>query len=732
MLRVAPETAPGAGPSAGLSRRFLLQAGVAAGGGLLLGLSVGDPGASSAEPARGAFAPNAFIRIAPDGAVTIVAPAVEMGQGTRTSIAMMLAEELDVGLDRVTVEDAPADQKHYGSPLFGRQMTGGSTTTLAWYLPLRKAGAAGRAMLVAAAAQGWGVDTSSCRTADGKVFHDASGRSIAYGALTRSAAGITPPAEPALKDPKTFKLIGRPLKRLDAPDKAHGRTIYGIDVMLPGMKFATLAASPVFGGKVAHVDDSRALALPGVRQVVVLDDLVAVVGDHYWAAKKGLDALAITWAPGPHATLQQDAIWAGLEKASTGHAAVVKQVGDAPGQLSEGELFEATYELPFLAHAAMEPMNCVIHASATHCEVWTGTQVPGMCQSGAAEALGLKPEQVVINNHLIGGGFGRRLEPDGVVKAARIAKHIDGPVKIVWSREEDIQQGLYRPIYHDRLRARVKDGKLFAWHHRLTGSSIMTRWLPPAVQHGIDPDAVDALSPPYDMPHTLTEYVMAEPPAVPTCFWRGVGPNSNVFSRECFTDLVAQKIKADPVTFRRGMLGKAPRLLGVLDLAAQKAGWGTPAATGGAGRAGRGVAVLDAFGSYLAAVVDVDVADDGEVSVKRVVIAVDVGTIINPDTVQAQVQGGAVFGISAILHGQVTVEDGRIQQSNFNDYRVVRIDEMPVIEVHLVKNGEKPGGIGEPGTVVVQPAIANAVFAATGVQLTRMPLNRQKVARGHA
>ncbi len=712
----------------GMSRRSVLQVAVAAGGGLLLAIRLAAPGSALARRGETTFAPNAFIRIAPDGQVTMITPAVEMGQGTRTSIAMILAEELDVGLAQVRVEDAPADAKLYGHPVFRLQMTGASTTTMVWTMPLRRAGATARALLVAAAAEGWGVDPASCRTEEGVVTHPSTGRSAAYGALTARAAKMTPPADPPLKDPKDFRLIGRPLRRLDAPDKVNGKAVYGIDVMMPGMKFATLAASPVFGGKVARVDDSRARAVPGVRQVVVLDDMVAVVGDHYWAAKKGLDALEVKWRSGAHAALQQDAIWSDLEQASTGAGVVVKKTGDAAGQLRDGDLFEATYELPFLAHAAMEPMNCTLHATHDHCEIWVGTQVPGKAQAGAAAALGLQPEQVTVNNHLIGGGFGRRLEEDGVIKAARIARHVEGPVKVVWSREEDIQQALYRPVYHDRLRARVRDGKLLAWHHRLTGSSILARWLPQAVQGGVDGDATDALEPPYEVPHLLTEYIRAEPPAVPTCFWRGVGPNSNVFSRECFIDLIADKIHADPVAFRRGMLGKAPRALRVLDLATAKAGWGSAVAVQG-GRAGRGVALMAAFGSFLAVVAEVVVADDGDVSVKRLIVAADVGVVINPDTVQAQIQGGVVFGMSAILHGQVTLADGRIQQSNFHDYRVARLDETPLIETHLIQSSEPSGGIGEPGTVAVQPAIANAVFAATGVQPRRMPIDRALIAR---
>ncbi|HEY3695051.1 xanthine dehydrogenase family protein molybdopterin-binding subunit [Phenylobacterium sp.] len=711
-----------------LSRRAMLHVTVAAGGGLLLGIGLHAPTAASADEDGQAFVPNAFIRVATDGHVTIITPAIEMGQGTRTSIGAILAEELDVGMDNVTVEDAPPDQKKYGNPLFGIQMTGASSTTRAWYTPLRRAGASARAMLVTAAARGWGVDPASCRTADGVVHHDPSGRSAPYGALAGRAAGIPPPAEPALKDPKDFKLIGRSLHRLDAPDKASGKAMFGIDVMRPGMKFATLASSPTFGGKVLRVDDSAARGVPGVRQIVVLDDLVAVVGDHYWAAKQGLDSLVVEWGPGPNAKVRQADIWSALERDSTGRGVVVTQTGDAAGRLREGEVFEATYELPFLAHAAMEPMNCTLHATPGRCEIWVGTQVPGKAQGGAAAVLGLKPEQVVVNNHLIGGGFGRRLEADGVITAARIAQHVDGPVKVVWSREEDIQQALYRPVYHDRLRARVANGKLLAWHHRLTGSSILSRWLPPAVKDGIDADAVDALEPPYDVPHLLTEYVRSEPPAVPTCFWRGVGPNSNVFSRECFIDLIAHRTGVDPVAFRRGMLAKTPRVLGVLELAAAKAGWGAPAVAA-AGRTGRGVAVLAGFGSFVAAVADVAVADDGDVAVTRLVIAADVGTVISPDTVAAQAQGGAVFGLGALLHGRITVADGKVEQSNFHDYRVVRIDEMPTIEVHLLHSAEAPGGIGEPPTVVVQPAVANAIFAATGVQLTRMPIDRSLIAR---
>ncbi len=721
-------------PPSGISRRGLLAAGAAVGGGLLLGIAITPGRAQQALPGRGATF-NAFVRIATDGAVTMIMPAVEMGQGAYTMTATLIAEELDVDLSQVTPVAAPPDQKHYGNPIFVAQVTGGSTTTMAWYLPLRKAGATARAMLVGAAAARWHVDPATLRTAKGVVYHDASGRSESYGALADAAARVTPPADPPLKDPKDFQLIGKSLKRLDTPDKVNGKTVYGIDVMLPGMKFATLAACPVFGGKVGRVDDSKAKAVPGVRQVVVLDDLVAVVGDHMWAAEQGLAALTIEWNEGANATVTQAQLWTEIEKASDGPGVTAQKIGDAPAQLKDGTggtLFDAIFELPFLAHAPMEPMNCTAQVKAGSCEIWVGTQAPGMAQDGAAKALGLKPEQVTINNYLIGGGFGRRLDVDGVVKAARIAQHVDGPVKVVWSREEDIQQEFnYRPLYHDRLRARVENGKVTAWHHRVTGPSIIARWLPPAFQNGIDSDAVDgAIDQPYDFPNVLVEYIRHEITQVPIGFWRGVGPNSNVFSAERFLNHIAHETGVDPVDFRRGMLQKNPRALAVLNMAADKAGWSGPLGGSTGGRPGRGIALMSAFGSFLACVAEITVDKEGDVRVTRLVCAADVGKMVNPNGLESQIQGGMVFGISAILHGKITIDRGRVQQSNFNDYRVLRIDEMPRIEVHLIPSEEKPGGIGEPGTVVVQPAIANAIFNATGVQLERMPVDPALLAHG--
>jgi isoquinoline 1-oxidoreductase beta subunit len=714
--------------SRAVTRREVLRSGVAVAGGLLIGIDFGL--ARGDEPPPSGARMNAFIHVAPDDRVTFTMPAVEMGQGVYTSQAMCLAEELDVGLDQVAAAHAPPDQANYGNPVFVVQATGGSTTTSAWFLPLRRAGATARMMLLQAAASAWGVDPSTLATDRGVITHKASGRTLRYGQVASRAASLKIPGEVKLKDPSRFRLIGTPARRIDTADKAIGKTVYGIDVVLPGMKFATLKASPVLGAKVAKVDQAAALALPGVRQVVVLDDLVAVVGDHMWAALQGMRALVIEWSSSPHAKLDQAQLWQELESASLGAGVAAQREGDALEKLKGDSLFEATFEYPLLAHATMEPMNCTVHVHDGTCEVWVGTQVPGFAQGVAAKVLGIEPSKVTINNHLIGGGFGRRLEVDGIAKATQIAQHVEGPVKVVWTREEDISQQRYRPLYNDRLKARVENGKIIAWHHRVTGPSIMARWLPPAFKGGIDSDAVDgAVKPSYDLGAILVEYVRHELP-VEVAFWRGVGPNSSVCSIECFIDVMAHRTNVDPVKFRRGLLARTPRALGVLDLVAQQAQWGTPARASSLGaRLGRGIALLDCFGSYLACIADVAVSDEGDVRVTRVVVAADCGRVVNPDTLVAQIQGGVVFGITAILYNQITFAGGRVEQSNFNNYRMLRINEMPLIEAHILASTQDSGGIGEPGTVVVQPAIANAVFAATGVRITRMPIDRKLIAK---
>jgi isoquinoline 1-oxidoreductase subunit beta len=709
------------------SRRGLLKSGLASGFvfAFHLPLRAANEPEQAPDTTAGQFAPNAFIRMDHAGKTTLVMPQVEMGQGVYTAVAMILAEELDADFGKVALVAAPPNDKLYGNPTFGIQVTGNSNSIRAFWKPLRIAGAAARAMLVQAAAQQWKVAPASCTAANGVVSHASSGRTLGYGDLADAASSVPVPANPSLKDPKNFTLIGKPLRRFDTPNKTDGKTVYGIDAMLPGMKFATIAACPVFGGKVAHVDDSAAKSVPGVRQVVVLDDLVAVVGDHMWAAKKGLDALVITWNEGPNAKINSADIWNDLRAASKKDGAVAKNVGDVAKGLSQGDRFEGEYELPFLAHATMEPMNCTAHVTADGCEIWIGTQILTRVQSTVAEVLGLPVDKVKTYNHLLGGGFGRRLEPDMAASAARIAKQVDGPVKVVWTREEDIQHDIYRPVYRDTISASLVDGKIAAWKYRVTGSSIMARWAPSIFINGIDIDAVDsAVDMPYDIPNRRVEYVRAEPPAVPTGFWRGVGPNNNVFAIECFMDELARKAGKDPVEFRRSMLTGNPRLKAALELVAEKSGWGQPLPP----RVGRGVCVQPSFASFIATVVEAEVDEQGEVHLRRINSAVDTGIAVNPDTIVAQLQGGLIFGLTAALFGEVTIENGRVQQSNFNNYRMLRIDEVPRIEVHLIKSGEDPGGIGETGCTAAPPALRNAIYAATGVALRRLPIDRKALA----
>ncbi|WP_454624630.1 molybdopterin cofactor-binding domain-containing protein [Bradyrhizobium cenepequi] len=717
----------------GVSRRALLTGGLATGFLLAFHLPLRAAPSVVNEPVQppdvtaGKFAPNAFIRIDETGNTTLIMPQVEMGQGVYTSISMVLAEELDADWSKVALLHAPPNDKLYGNPTFGLQVTGNSNSIRAWWKPLRTAGASARAMLVRAAAAEWQVDPASCTTSKGEVTHAASGRKLAYGALALAAQSQTPPKDVPPKDPKDFVYIGQSLKRLDTPDKVNGKAVYGIDALLPDMKFATVAACPVFGGKVAKVDDTAAQKIPGVRKIVVLDDMVGVIGDHMWAAKQGLAALKIEWDEGPNARVGSKEIWQHLRTASEKDGAVAKSVGDIAKGLATGDRFEASFEMPFLAHASMEPINATVHVKPDSCEIWTGTQIVTRVQSEAAKAAGLPVEKVIVNNHLLGGGFGRKLEPDMVVAAVKIAKQVDYPVKVMWTREEDIQHDVYRPVYRDNITATLVDGKVAAWKYKVTGSAILARWLPPAFQKGIDIDAVDAaVDAPYDIPNFHVEYVRAEPPAVPTGFWRGVGPNNNVFAVECAMDELARKAGKDPVEFRRAMLASRPRALAVLNSAAEKANWGQPLPP----RVGRGVCLQPSFETFIATVVEAEIDEMGEVALRRVVAVVDTGIAVNPDTVKAQLEGGLIFGLTAALYGEITIDKGRVQQSNFHDYRMLRIDQTPKIEVHVVKSGEPPGGIGETGVNAGPPALRNAILAATGVALRRMPIDRSLIAVG--
>jgi isoquinoline 1-oxidoreductase beta subunit len=713
--------------SVNVSRRRFLSISAAVGGGLLIGFNA--PSIRDADAAQGAagasFTPNAFIRIGSDGQIVLTMPYVEMGQGTYTSIPMLIAEELEIDLKQVRLEHAPPNEKLYGNPLLGGiQATGNSNAIRASWQPLRQAGATARIMLVSAAAKRWNVDPASCRAQSGEVRHPPTGRSVQYGALAADAAGMPVPENVVLKRPADFKLIGTPAKRLDTPSKVNGTAVYGIDARPPGVKFATLAQSPVFGGRVKSVDEAKAKAVNGVRQIVRLDDAVAVIADHMGAAKKGLAALKIEWDDGPHAKLDTQTIADELEKATLQPGAVAQNIGDTDkGLASAATKVEATYQVPFLAHATMEPMNCTVHVRKDGCEIWVGNQVIPRVQATAAQTTGLPLEKVVVHNHLIGGGFGRRLEIDGVTRAVQIAMQVEGPVKVVWTREEDIQHDMYRPYFFDRLSGGLDaKGMPVAWNHRFAGSSIIARWGPPFFKDGLDADTTEgAIDLVYAFPNLHVEYLRVEPPGIPTAFWRSVGPSHNVFVTESFIDELAVAAKQDPVAYRRALLDKTPRARAVLDLAAQKADWGKALPAG----VGRGVSLQHAFATYLAQVAEVEVAKDGTVRVRRVVCAVDCGTVVNPDTVRAQIQSAVIFGITAALHGQITLKDGRVEQSNFHDYQMLRMNEVPAIEVYIVDNTEPPGGMGEAGTSAITPAVTNAIFAATGKRIRKLPVASQ-------
>ncbi|HUB45572.1 MAG TPA: xanthine dehydrogenase family protein molybdopterin-binding subunit [Acetobacteraceae bacterium] len=701
----------------GPDRRTFLKGGVA------LMLATALPTGSRIARATGAeFAPNAFIRIDADGSISLIMRDVEMGQGIWTGASMLLAEELDVGLDQVTPHFAPPNNKLYANPLLGLQATGGSTSIRADWNDLRKAAATARQVLMQAAAQQWGVDRAACSVSRGVVMHAASGRSASYASLVPIAVTLPVPADTPLKDRRDWSLIGTSQKRVDTPTKVNGKTVYGIDVRMPGMKIAAVALCPVMGGKLARLDDTAARKITGVADVLKLDDAVAVVGEHFWAAKQGLDALDIAWDLGPNAGLSQAQLVQGHAEASEGNGIVAREIGDPDAAIAGAATrLDAIYQLPFLAHAPMEPINCTVHVRPDGADVWCGTQVPPRAQSAAAQATGLPVDRINLHNHMIGGGFGRRLEWEYVGIAASFAKQVTYPLKLIYTRETDIQHDHYRPYYYDRIAAGLDaQGRIVGWTHKITGSSVMARWAPPGMRaNGIDPDAVEcAEDPPYDIGSLRVAWVRHEPPGLVTAWWRGVGPAHNVFVIESFVDELAHAAKQDPVAFRHALLQKTPRARAVLDLAAQKAGWGSALPQG----AGRGVMVQSAFGSFLSVVCELEVAGGSEIRLRRVVAAMDCGQAVNPNSVRAQLEGGLVFGMTSALYSEVTFEHGQVQQTNFNNYRMLRIDEMPVIETYLVDSTEPPGGLGETATTAAFPAVANAVFAACGKRIRQLPI----------
>ena len=669
---------------------------------------------------------NAWVRIASDDTVTLVIDKSEMGQGVVTSLSMLLAEELECDWKKVRFEFAPAAPQYF-NPIFGLQGTGGSTSVRASWGPLTKAGAAAREMLVAAAAKQWGVDASACRAENGAVVHAPSKKKLTYGALVEEAAKLPVPSNPSLKDPKDYKYIGKPVKRLDTPDKVNGRAPFGIDVRLPNILHAVVARGPVFGSKVKSFDDSKAKTVRGVKQVLQISSGVAVVADNTWSAMEGRRALQITWDEGSNAANSSEAIRKLYREAAEKPGAIARKDGDADAALAgTAKKIEAAYELPFLAHATMEPMNCAADVRADGCDVYAPTQFQTFVQMTGAKITGLKPEQVRVHTTYLGGGFGRRAEQDFIAEAVEISKAAGAPVQVTWSREDDMQHDFYRPAVYCKLTGGLDpDGWPVAWKSRIVSPSIMSRFFPGSVKNGIDETSVEGqANSKYGIPNFLIEYALTET-GVPVGFWRSVGNSQNGYITECFIEELAKAGGKDSVEFRRKLLANAPRHRGVLELAAEKAGWGKPLS---AGRT-RGIGVVESFGSFVAEVAEVSVnKSSGEVKVHRVVCAVDCGRHVNPDIIAAQMEGGIVYGLTAALKGQITIDKGRVEQSNFHDYELLRLNEMPQVEVHIMPSNEAPGGCGEPGTPPIAPAVCNAIFAATGKPIRRLPIRPEDLA----
>jgi CO/xanthine dehydrogenase Mo-binding subunit len=691
-------------PITKLGRRQFLALGTLAGGGLLLGLRLPERHRGSR---RVPLQPNAFLRVDADGGVTIWLGRSDMGQGVRTALPMIVADELDADWSRVTIQQADAHPTKYG-----RMMTVGSTSVRggAW-MPLRHAGAAAREMLVAAAASRWGIPATECRTEKGNVLHGASGRSIGYGELAEAAAALPVPARPTLKDPSAFTLIGTRVPLVDTKEKVTGRAGYGMDVRVPGMLYATVVRPPVFGGKLASFDDAKARAVPGVRDVFAVSSGVAVVAANTWAAFQGAGALQIKWNDGAF-SLGTPEIFRELARLTDQQGAEAKRAGDVDAALaSAAHRVQATYEAPYLAHATMEPMNCTADVRADRCEVWAPTQNPQGTQSTAASLTKLPSEAVTVHVTYLGCGWGRRSRTDFVEDAVEASMKVRAPVQLVWTREEDMRHDFYRPAAHHKLEGAV-DAK-----GRANGLRVKIACQPIAGGRGIDGPAVAAIADMhYAIPNLLVEYSRADL-AVPVGYWRSVGPSQNCFILESFIDEMAHAAGRDPFEFRREMLA-SQRLKHVLELAAEQSGWGTPAPKGRA----RGIALLEDRGGLVAQVAEVSVTN-GRVRVHRVTCAADCGRIIHPGIVEAQLSGSIVAGLTAAFYGEITLEKGRVKQGNFTDYRMLRIGETPEIAVHLVRSEEEPGGVGEPAVPPIAPAVTNALFALTGKRIRRLPIN---------
>jgi isoquinoline 1-oxidoreductase subunit beta len=714
-----------------VGRREFIRTGAAIGGGLLVSWYAPLPGGPSSALAAEEkdFALNAFVRIGTDESVTVISAHSEMGQGIYTSLPMLLNEELQADWSKIRVEAAPVD-KVYNHPVFGVQMTGGSTTSPAEWERYRKMGATARLMLIEAAATKWGVEASTCRVEKGVVVHAATSKRASYGSLANAAAKLTPPANVPLKNPKDFTLVGKPTRRLDTPSKTNGTAQFGLDVIVPGMLTAVVARPPVFGGKVAKLDAREALKVAGVKAVEQVPSGVAVIAERFWPAKLGREKLVMEWDLGPNAGLSTEKMLRDFAETALKPGAIAKKTGDPAAALKTAvKTVTAEYDVPYLAHAMMEPLNCVVDLRPDSCEIWTGTQFETVDRANAALVAGLPPEKVQIHTMLLGGGFGRRANPasDFVVEAVHVAKVAKAPVKVVWTREDDMRGGWYRPMWHDRFVAGLDgNGDPVAWTHTIVGQSIMqgTPFEAYGIKDGIDSASVEgAADLLYGMPNLQVD-LHTPKMGVPVQWWRSVGHSHTGFSVEAFFDEVAHAGGKDPYQLRRKLLVKQPRMLAVLELAAQKADWGSKLPPG----VGRGIATHFSFDSYVAQVVEASVEKGGAVRVHRVVCALDCGLVINPDTVRAQMEGGIIFGLTAALKTEITLKDGRVEQGNFHDYPMLRIFESPEIEVHIVPSGENPTGVGEPGVPPVAPALANAIFAATGKRVRRLPIRASDLA----
>jgi isoquinoline 1-oxidoreductase beta subunit len=720
---------------ANLSRRRFLAVGVATATGLTLGImptAQGEmresgPGFAGAAPADDeVFQPNAFLRIGSDNLVTVISKHLEMGQGTYTGLATLVAEELDADWEQVRVEGAPADAKLYRNLFWGNsQGTGGSTAIANSWLQMRKAGAAARHMLIEAAAKQWRVKSDEIEVEAGVLTHAGSSRSASFGEMAEVAALQPVPQEVLLKEPDEFRLIGKRLSRKDSPEKIDGSAMFTMDVDLLEMYTAVVAHPPRFGAKVQSFDDKAAMAVKGVKQVLQIPSGIAVLGDDFWSAKQGRDALQVEWDESEAFALSSDQIVDQYRELATEPGTVARSEGESEAAMAQAaKVIEAEYSVPFLAHAAMEPMDCVVRIDASGCEIWNGEQMNTGDQLAVAGVLGLQPEQVRINMLYAGGSFGRRANPkaDYLLEAVDIARMLPPgtPVKLVWTREDDMRGGYYRPLYLHKLKAGLDgENRPLVWQQRIVGQSILagTPFESMMVKDGIDQTSVEgAANLPYALKNIQIDLHSPQLP-VPVLWWRSVGSTHTAFAVECFLDELAAEADKDPVAFRRELLREHPRHLGVLNLAVEKAGWDEPL---GRNR-GRGVAVHESFNSYVAQVAEVTVRR-GVIYVDRVVIAVDCGIPVNPDVIEAQMQGGMGYGLAATLNSELTFKDGRVEQSNFHDYQTLRIDQMPEVEVYIIPSTEAPTGVGEPATPVIAPAVANAVFAATGQRLRTLPL----------